>query len=239
MSSSTGQNDKKKTIAKSEWEQRLAEVQVHKQDLNQLIMNYLVIEGYRDATEQFSEESGLEPTSNLDSIQERMNIRQAIQSGGIDTAIDLVNELNPEILDANPQLYFHLQQQQLIELIRQGDVQEALEFATEELAPRGAENPEFLNELEKTMALLAFHEVKDSPVQELLFQSQRQKTAVELNTAILASQSQESESKLPHLLKMLAWSQEQLNEKVNFPQVEDWLKADLVVKEEDIALSSL
>ncbi|PKU66943.1 hypothetical protein MA16_Dca017263 [Dendrobium catenatum] len=44
------------------------------------------------------------------------------------------------ILDTNPQLYFHLQQQRLIELIRYGKVEEALEFAQEELAPRGEEN---------------------------------------------------------------------------------------------------
>ena len=45
-----------------------------------------------------------------------------------------------QILDTNPQLFFHLQQQRLIELIRAGKVEEALEFAQEELAPRGEEN---------------------------------------------------------------------------------------------------
>lgn len=60
-------------------------------------MNYLVVEGYRDAAEQFSTESGLAPTVDLQSIQERMDIRQAIQSGDVDTAIDLVNDLNPEV----------------------------------------------------------------------------------------------------------------------------------------------
>ena len=45
-----------------------------------------------------------------------------------------------QILDTNPQLYFHLQQQKLIELIRVGKINEALEFAQEELAPRGEEN---------------------------------------------------------------------------------------------------
>lgn len=66
-------------------------------DLNQLVMNYLVVEGYKDAAEQFSTESGLAPTVDLQSIQERMDIRHAIQSGDVDTAIDLVNDLNPEV----------------------------------------------------------------------------------------------------------------------------------------------
>jgi hypothetical protein len=37
-------------------------------------------------------------------------------------------------------LFFHLQQQRLIEYIREGRVTDALEFAQEELAPRGEEN---------------------------------------------------------------------------------------------------
>ncbi|KAG2211319.1 hypothetical protein INT46_009221 [Mucor plumbeus] len=243
--SSTPNNNIKKNIPKDEWEQRLTKVKVNKQDLNQLVMNYLVVEGYKDAAEQFSSESGLAPTVDLQSIQERMDIRHAIQSGDVDTAIDLVNDLNPEILDTNPHLFFHLQQQRLIELIRNGSYQEALEFASEEMAPRGEEHPEFLEELERTMALLAFQDSIDSPVQDLLHPGQRQKTASELNAAILMSQSQEKDPKLPNLLKMLAWSQEQLDERMNYPKIENWVKADLVVRDEngnsldeDIVMSS-
>lgn len=50
-----------------------------------------------------------------------------------------------QILDTNPELYFHLQQQKLIELIRSGKIEEALEFAQEELAPRGEENVHLLS----------------------------------------------------------------------------------------------
>ncbi|KAF7721790.1 Glucose-induced degradation complex subunit [Apophysomyces ossiformis] len=194
-------------------------------------MNYLVIEGYKDAAEQFSLESGLSPSVDLESIQERMEIRHAIQSGDVDTAIELVNDLNPEILDTNPRLFFHLQQQRLIELIRKNDFAGALEFAAEEMAPRGEEHPEFLEELERTMALLAFQDVHRSPVRDLLQPSQRQKTASELNAAILVSQSREKDPKLPNLLKMLAWSQEQLDERVIYPRMEDFTKGDLVMDE--------
>lgn len=102
-----------------------------------------------------------------------------------------MNDLNPEILDTNPRLFFRLQQQQLIELIRQGKIDDALQFAMEELAPRGEENKEFLEEIEKTMALLAFEDMEQSPVKELLDNVQRQSTASELNAAILESQCQE------------------------------------------------
>ena len=52
-----------------------------------------------------------------------------------------------QILEEKQELYFHLQQQRLIELIRQGKTEEALEFAQDILAPQGEENPEFLEEL--------------------------------------------------------------------------------------------
>lgn len=68
-----------------------------------------------------------------------------------------------------------LQQQQLIELIREKNVEAALEFAQTQLAERGEENPEILSELERTLALLAFENPESSPFGELLHPSQRQK----------------------------------------------------------------
>lgn len=103
-------------------------------------MNYLVIEGYKDAAEKFSSEAGIKPFMDLNSIEARMHIRTAVQQGNIEDAIDRVNDLDPEILDANPRLYFHLLQQQLIELIRDGKTMEALTFAQEDLAPHGEQN---------------------------------------------------------------------------------------------------
>ena len=54
-----------------------------------------------------------------------------------------------QILEQQHQLSFHLQQQRLIELIRQGKAEEALEHAQEYLAPPGEEDPAFLEELGK------------------------------------------------------------------------------------------
>lgn len=140
-----------------------------------------------------------------------------------------------QILDNNPLLFFHLQQQRLIELIRGGAINEALTFAAEELAPRGEEHPDLLPELERTMALLAFDIPKSGPlssgplaapphVAELLAPSQRLKTAGELNAAILASQSQGRDPKLPQLIKMLQYGEELLGTdgpgKWDFPRLD-------------------
>jgi hypothetical protein len=119
-----------------------------------------------------------------------------------------------------------LQQQKLIEFIRQGDIERAIVFAQEELALRGEENPEFLDELERTMALLAFEDMSKSPVSHLLEVSQRQKVARELNAAVLASQGQEKDPRLPNLLKLLLWAQNQMDEKHIFPKIKNFATAD-------------
>ncbi|KAJ1900677.1 hypothetical protein LPJ66_001304 [Kickxella alabastrina] len=222
----------KQTISLEEWEGKMAEVPIAKSDLNQLIMNYLVIEGYKDAAEKFSEESGLHTQMDLGSMDERMQIRFAIQNGDIQGAIERINDLNPDLLDIDPHLYFHLQQQQLIELIRSGRAAEALEFAQEELAPHGEEHPELLRELEKTMALLAFDvgAVGQEGARELLDFRQRVRTANELNRALLAASSLPREPKLPKLLMLLEWSQAQLDEKARYPRIGNLLDARLEIE---------
>jgi glucose-induced degradation protein 8 len=128
-----------------------------------------------------------------------------------------------QILDTNSSLYFHLQQQRLIEHIRHGRIVEALTFAQSELAPRGEENPEFLPELERTMALLAFDSLPGAPpaISELLAPAQRLRTAGELNAAILESLSQGKEAKLTALIRLMAWGESMLaKEDVDFPRVD-------------------
>ena len=66
-------------------------------DLNRLVMDYLVIEGYKDAAESFAAETGISPQVDLDSIGNRMTVRSAIQRGDIEEAIGRVNELDPEV----------------------------------------------------------------------------------------------------------------------------------------------
>jgi hypothetical protein len=66
-------------------------------DLNRLIMDYLVIEGYKTSAEEFSQEAGLSPPVDFESIEGRMNIREALQRGDVEDAITRVNDLNPEV----------------------------------------------------------------------------------------------------------------------------------------------
>ncbi|KAF8071073.1 GID8 [Scenedesmus sp. PABB004] len=218
----------KKAISAEAWDAKLAAVKVAKEDMNRLVMNFLVTEGYVDAARTFEQESGTPPGVELGSITDRMEIRKAVQSGQVEEAISRVNDLNPEILEEQAPLLFHLQQQRLIELIRAGQTEAALSFATEYLAPHGEENEAFLEELERTVALLAFgDDARRSPVGELMDVAQRQKTASELNAAILSSQGQEREPRLLLLLKMMLWAQAQLDERAAYPRIADLATAAL------------
>ena len=68
-----------------------------------------VSEGFKEAAEKFRMESGVQPSVDLDTLDERIKIREAIQNGQIQEAISLVNDIHPELLDNNRYLYFHLQ----------------------------------------------------------------------------------------------------------------------------------
>ncbi|XP_033106414.1 glucose-induced degradation protein 8 homolog [Anneissia japonica] len=226
--SRTSSADKPVDISKEEWMGRLQDVHISRTDMNKLIMNYLVTEGFKEAAEKFCMESGTQINSELNSLGERIHIREAIQDGRIEVAIGMVNSLHPDLLDNDKYLFFHLQQQHLIELIRQRSLESALDYAQVHLAERGEENKDILPELERTLALLAFEDPENSPFRDLLHLSQRQKVASELNAAILEIENKESSPQLAKLLKLLLWSQEQLDsKKAKYPRMKDLANGEI------------
>ena len=60
-------------------------------------MDYLVIEGYKSAAEEFAQEASVIPEVDFESIESRMKVREALQRGDVEDAIVRVNELNPEV----------------------------------------------------------------------------------------------------------------------------------------------
>jgi len=72
-------------------------------------MDYLITNGYPSAAKKFAVEANIQLRTDLDSIQERVEIRTAIHSGNIRLAIEKINELNPQVrLTSFPQHYHHL-----------------------------------------------------------------------------------------------------------------------------------
>lgn len=65
-------------------------------DINWVIMDYLVNEGYPRAAEKFAQETSMQP-ADFESIHQRVGIRNAIHAGDIETAIGLINECNVQV----------------------------------------------------------------------------------------------------------------------------------------------
>lgn len=216
--------ESKKVIGMEEWKRKLRSVDVRKEDMNKLVMNFLVTEGFADAVENFRHESG---TNHIDlaTVTDRMGVKKAVQNGHVVDAIEKVNNLDPEILKENPKALFSLQQQLFIELIRDEKTEEAVTFAQEKLGPMAEQN-RFIEEFERTFSLLILRNVANNPVSDLLKMSQRNKTASDVNEAILISQTNEkvhSASTPPSLMKMLAWVDKELEKKeLTYPRVKDF-----------------
>lgn len=60
-------------------------------------MDYLISEGYPRAAEKFAKEANMQLPVEEESIDSRVEIRKAIHAGDIDTAINMINDLNPQV----------------------------------------------------------------------------------------------------------------------------------------------
>lgn len=60
-------------------------------------MDYLITNGYPAAASKFAVEANIQLRTDLESIQERVEIRTFIHSGNIQAAIEKINELNPQV----------------------------------------------------------------------------------------------------------------------------------------------
>jgi hypothetical protein len=121
-----------------------------------------------------------------------------------------------KILDTDASLHFALLRLQLIELIQSctlsasSDVTPALSFASSQLAPRAATNPEFLKDLELTMTLLIFLPATGKLQEELsklLDPSLRREVASRVNEAILASMGARGEARMRSLVRLRQWAE--------------------------------
>lgn len=63
------------------------------------IVHLSVTEGFKEAAEKFQDEAALPAPPQLREMDNRIHIRDAIQSGRIAEAIALVHDLHPELLD--------------------------------------------------------------------------------------------------------------------------------------------
>ena len=77
--------------------QNIATDRTWRSDINWVIMDYLVSEGYPGAAEKFAQETNICSPTDIDSIRDRVRIRNAIHSGQIEEAIAMINDVDPQV----------------------------------------------------------------------------------------------------------------------------------------------
>ncbi|URE18461.1 hypothetical protein MUK42_11397 [Musa troglodytarum] len=87
----------KRAIMDREWERRLKDVRIREVDVNKLVMNYLVTEGYAETADKFRIESGTEPDVDLATVFERRAVLSAVESCYVKEATEKLNSLDPMI----------------------------------------------------------------------------------------------------------------------------------------------
>ena len=210
---------KNKKIPNEKWNEELSKIKINREDMNKLVLNYLIIEGHKEAVKKFLKETNLKCDYDENLLEKRMIIRNLIINGKIDEAINEINNINIEILEKNPSIHFELQKQKLIEIIKQNKIEESISFAQRTLYPITQNNEKLLNELEKIMSLLAFEDINQSPFKELGTVEKLKKLSSIVNLQILSSQMQPTDLILPMVMKLLKYSQEELKKEIEFPEI--------------------
>jgi len=77
----------------------------------------IIVEGFKEAAEKFEQEAGISSPLKLNTLGNRIKVIEAVQSGKMQEAITLINQLYPGLLDDDRDLYFHLQVHYLLNLI--------------------------------------------------------------------------------------------------------------------------
>ncbi|CAI9284131.1 unnamed protein product [Lactuca saligna] len=139
-------------------------------------------------------------------------LHSALQGNALD-AITLTEQISPDLLENNKDLFFDLLSLHFVELICSKKCTEALEFAQAKLTPFGKVS-KYVQKLEDFMALLAYEEPEKSPMFHLLSFEYRQHVADSLNRAILAHGKLPSYSELERLIQQATVVRQCLSEEL-------------------------
>uniref|UniRef100_A0A914EI91 CTLH domain-containing protein n=1 Tax=Acrobeloides nanus TaxID=290746 RepID=A0A914EI91_9BILA len=185
--------------------------EVDSKKVHELVVDYLICEGYREAAELLCVDADMKfPKEDVENLDRRNAIRNSIVNGDIALALEQINDVVPDLLKNNIKLNFQLIRQQLVEVIRNKEIEKALQFAQDHLSNMSEMPPELLAKLEQTYGLLAFEHPESSPFGHLMDLNQRHMLATEVNSAILAVFNKNPTSKLENLIRLMVWNQHQI-----------------------------
>lgn len=173
-----------------------------------IVRSYLLHYGYEDTLNVFDmannnsvppitlpQENGFVEQDSTYALNQRKTLRQLIRSGQIDAAFSKLHEWYPQIVqDDQSPTCFLLHCQKFIELIRVGELENAVKYGRGELA-KFLELEDYKELVKECVALLAYEEPSKSSVGHLLGDSQREVVADAVNAMVLSTNPDAKETK--------------------------------------------
>ncbi|KAL3641429.1 hypothetical protein CASFOL_016397 [Castilleja foliolosa] len=166
-----------------------------------IVRSYLQHYGYEETLKMFDinaaesnlppihvvPESGSNDEDGMYAMDHRRTLRQLIMSGKIDETLSSIREWYPEIVqDDTSTICFLIHSQKFIELIRDGKLEEAIEYGRSEF-DRFKKLSVFDDLIEDCAALLEYEQPSTSSVGYLLRDTQRDLVADAVNAMILST----------------------------------------------------
>ncbi|XP_076954736.1 uncharacterized protein LOC143629314 [Bidens hawaiensis] len=187
------------------------QIKINGKDSHNIILSYLIHGCFKDTVESLVTSTGLKVSAaQLEDMEKRKRILHLALNGNVLGAIQLIEQMSPDLLENDKGLLFDLLSLRFVELISSKKCTEALEFAQAKLTPFG-KMQKYVEKLEDIMALLAYEEPEKSPVFHLLSLEYKQQIADNLNRAILAHASKPSYSELERIIQQATVVRQCLN----------------------------
>ncbi len=212
---------KKKRISSEQWKTEQEKEKAKRSQMDNLIANYLYINGENEPLKQFIKESKIDYKFDEKLLKQRYEIRKLIINNNIEEAINKINGINSTILEKKPELIYQLKRQKLVDFIKQNKVEDALNYAKNVLLPMANICKKFYDDLENLLSYLAFDDLNESPDKTIFDSAQLELLANKVNLVIL----DEQEGKKNHnlimelLIKILLFNIDSLGKDVDLPKI--------------------
>ncbi|KMZ79298.1 hypothetical protein PVIIG_01772 [Plasmodium vivax India VII] len=176
------------------WLKEFEHTKIHENDLNEVLMNFFCVHRMYDVASEFQKEARVKPDMPIDTVKIRYLIQSEIMNNKIEEAIEHINNLDKGILKKHKDLVFFLKKQQLLKLILNNNINEAILYSQQELAP-------YVNE-------------KSEEAKKLIQKIEKKKNTLKrIDDIILSYYNVDSESTLEYIVKNIFFTQNVLSSK--------------------------
>ena len=212
---------KRKSITNEKWFKELNSHKINKDKMDQIIANYLFIQGYCIPLKKFILESKIKFDFDEKLLNKRFLINQLVTKNKIEQAINEINSLNKNILKENKIIYYILQRQILLNYMQDNKIHDALYFAKNTLLPLVEGDNLLYQDFENTIGLMAYENINESPEKDIVSDKFLEKIASKTNLVILnyLSRDKMMNLNLEMLIKLMNFTQNELKNEIDFPQI--------------------